>query len=1039
MNNWDQPPDNNYETEFGGPAPASGLLSGYRQQHQQFNQPPSAAPAMPQEVNPYSPMPPGPYSPQPSMPQQPPPQQMPPAGSWQDQQNWFANTRQMVQRFSGKIAAIGRQNYQQSAPPMNGFQQQSAPPMNGFPPQAAPPMNGFQQSAPPMNGFSPQGAPPMNGFQQPMNGFQQQSAPPMNGFPPQGAPPMNGFPPGQGPSGPLDDKQWKRSRSVRLSQKMRQKRESRHPRARKIVLGIIIGILAFIVVATSAGGVYAYSLYQTQLPRLQGLATQQITQTTHITDRNGVPLANLFPDTGRRTPVMYKDIPQVMQDAMIGAEDPSFWTNSGIDPQGIVRAAVEYLQHHAIAGGGSTLTQQIIKNLTGDARQTPDRKAIEAVLATGLTQQYPKSKILEMYFNIAGFGAQDLGIESAVEDYFHLMPQCDKNFNCVPGIKNLDYDLQTKKHDPYLGLARASLLAAMPQNPVIYDPTLGESHRQAALGRQDYVLKQMMTKVQKPVDGIGPITPAVIQKVEQMTAKMKFTGYQPTLRAPQFVQWVKVQLATALGHGNYSAGLDAVLSGGFNVRTTLDANLEDYVERAVKRHLTQPEFQYFPTGHYATLNQDNRVNDAAVVVMNARDGEVLAMDGSLDYNFQSNDEKLKSMVSGKVNMALQPRQPGSTFKPIVYATAFQMGWYPGIILPDSKTYFPNGLPAGTDAFSDATGVYKPTDYSAFTNQNMTVRKATAMSLNVPAVKAMTFVGKENVANTAHLMGINGSFDDQLKGCGSACVSMVLGSLPASLLQMTGAYQTFANQGTHVPPQGIIDIWDNYGHHLYHLDPNNVKGATRVFSPQVSYMMTSVLADEHARTGEFLNDHDLSFWDWDPTCGYRSYAPYPDCQIHQVAAKTGTTDQFVDNWTIGYTPDVVVGVWAGNADNTTMVNVSGVSGAGPIWHSVMERVNGHCNVANDDVPCGDINFDQLNFKQTTFTQPPGLHVRCVSPMNGLQAQGDTGNCDWVLDGQDPMQSGFVATNNDNQNNDNNGDNNDNTDINIDNILNNLGKH
>ncbi len=782
---------------------------------------------------------------------------------------------------------------------------------------------------------------------------------------------------------------------------MRQRRKRWYnsgPNSQKIGQWLLIALLLLLVIITSSGSAYAYGYYQSESAKVQGLANQHISQTTHIEDRNGVALYDVYDQGvggGRRTPVSYQDIPQVMQDAMISAEDHTFWTNIGIDPQGILRAAT-----CGGCGGGSTITQQLIKNLTGDDQASLSRKIPEATLAVGLTQQYPKSKILEMYLNVAPFGSQDLGIEAAVEEYFHLMPQC-KNFNCVPGIAQLDYDLVTKKHDPLLGLARASLLAGMPQKPVTNDPTLGPTSKQGALARQADVLNEMIG-LGISVKGLGPITPEIAKQAEDLTAKMTFTRYRHIKRAPHFVDWIIGQMETALGNGDPNQGVQTFLTGGFNIRTTVDANLEDYVENAVKRHLTQPDYQMFPYGHYATLNVDNNVNDAAVVVMNSTTGEVLAMDGSTDYN------STNPLVGGQVDAAITGRAPGSTFKPIVYATTFQMGWYPGMVLPDFTTYFPNGAAAG----SLATGLYHPPDYGGANfhwNINSTIRQATAMSLNVPAVKALSFAGMDNVLTNARRMGITSlnslltSSDCQGKSSLDCLgIATVLGTHNVPLLQLAGAYQTFADQGMHVPPQGILDIWDNYGHNLYHFDPQQVQ-ETQVFSKQVAYMMTAVLSDEHARQREFLGDHDLSFWDWDPTCQI-ARAPYPDCQYHQVAAKTGTTDNFQDNLTIGYTPNVVVGVWAGNADGTPMSNVVGITGAAPIWHSVMEFVSGKCNTDTDNIPCPNLNRNALDFTQpNTFTQPDGLQIQCVSPVDGL---GGTGDCDWMLQGSYPLQTGVV---------------------------------
>jgi membrane peptidoglycan carboxypeptidase len=802
---------------------------------------------------------------------------------------------------------------------------------------------------------------------------------------------------------------WRRSRTLRITmlRRRRQRLRSRQLGPCRILMTVVSVVMGIIILFLSTGGASAYAYYQEQYPRVQQLANQQVSQTSRIYDRNMNLLYQAYDTSskyaGRRTPVAYKDIPQVMQQAMIAAEDPTFWENPGFDPQGILRAAIEG------NGGGSGLTQQLIKNLTHDDQYSYSRKITEAALAIALTQQYPKWKILEMYFNVAPFGAQELGIEAAVEDYFDLKPKCDLNFNCTPGISFLDLDLKTGKHDPMLALARASFLAGMPQNPDYYDPTLeniSPGNIERALGRQQYVLNQMV-KLGMVVDGVGLVTPQVAAQVEAISAKFTFHPYVNTIHAPHFVFWVISQIEEALGHGDMQAGTVAFLTGGFNIRTTLDLSLEAFVEQAVTRHLDQAECRYFSyyTG-CGPLNTVNNVNDAAVVVMNAKTGEVLAMDGSTDWH--SN----KPQISGQVNAALSPRPPGSSIKPIIYATAFQMGWYPGIVLPDVKTYFPYSSQNPQTNLEKNT--YVPTDYgNTYHNWNAPIREALQNSLNIPAVKAIEFTGIQNVITMAERMGITAITQYDLPLCRKerndpnatvqSCFfpGLALGTTAIPLLQMTGAYQVFADGGVRVPPQGVLDIWDNYGHHLYHYDTAHPQGS-RVLSPQIAYMMTDVLSDEAARAREFGGDHTLSMWDW----------RLPDGRSPDVAAKTGTTDNFRDNWTIGYTPDVVVGVWAGNADNEPFQgNVIGITGAAPIWHSVIERAMGACNMDGAGIPCGSY---KSPFHDYFFTAPPGVQRMCVNTVNGLQG---SGYCDIMLDGEYPQQSGLSPKTTNNGNNGN----------------------
>jgi membrane peptidoglycan carboxypeptidase len=797
----------------------------------------------------------------------------------------------------------------------------------------------------------------------------------------------------------------RRSRTMHTVWLMRQRRERQEMRERRrkrvgTILGSLCAILLIILLSSGTG--YAYSYYQSQQPRLQSIANAQVDQSTRIYASNNTLLYTLYDSThGRGTPVTYQNIPGVMQDAMIAAEDPTFWTNIGVDPQGILRAFDQYVSSNGqVESGGSTLTQQLIKDLTNDTQVTFQRKLSEASLAIGLTREYPKWKILEMYFNTAPFGAQEQGVEAAAEDFFGLTPQCDANFNCVPAVAFLDRDLKQCKvtkpeidestcaENPLLGLARASFLAGMPQNPVIFDPTVDPAHIPLALQRQNYVLQQMLDDNMSINLGLGSqtkdaevITPAIIREVEAMTKNIKFVGFQNGMQAPHFVDWIIQNLANELGdnqdlvNGISVLGLNILNTSGLNIRTTLDLNLEKYVERAINRHINIPEFQPF-LGVTEVLSSDDNLHDSAVVVMDARTGEVLAMDGSANFNDRSVDG------SGQINMALQPRQPGSAFKPIALAAAYQMGFYPGMVLPDKQTFFPEGQ--SQSLVANATSTYAPPDYGGgWHNINSNIEIAIANSFNIPALKIEYFVGLKNVYTMAARLGIT-SIDPST----GLVPSMVLGTDAVSLLQMVDAYQTFADQGIHVQPQGILDVWDNYGDHLYHYNTNHPAGV-RVLSPQVAYLVTSTLDNNAARSIEFGGDPVLTLDNW----------ILPNGQSPQVAAKTGTTDSFKDNWTIGFTPSVVVGVWSGNANDDQMENSIGVTGAAPIWNSVMYYVNGYCNQANDQIACPryDLNYNKNHF----FPVPNGIVQQNVNTFNGLAGAGFVTP---MINGEQPKQQG-----------------------------------
>ena len=834
---------------------------------------------------------------------------------------------------------------------------------------------------------------------------------------------------------------WKRSHAVRMALRKRHRRTQLGSPAQRIGLGLVVAFLLLTVVLGSSGSAYGYYYYQSQLPLVAQYANKQISQVTRIYDRNGVLLAQLHDPTdlrSYRSYVNYQDIPQVMKDAMVAAENRSFWTDNGVDPLAVARATLGDLTHQS-QSGASTITMQVVKNLSLNSQQDlVNRKIPEAAVAIGMTQKYPKSKILELYFNVAPFGTTQIGVEMAAQDYFGLKRQCNQDFSqgvfqCMPAVAQLDYNPVTHKHDPYLALARATLLASLPQDPVDYYPmnwSDNPNEKAVVLDRQQYVLDSMNT-LPVLVAGLGangapgPITDAVKKKVHDITAKMTFSMPNNTFKCPHFVYWVTGQIEQALGHGSNADGVTLFNVGGYNIRTTIDVNLETYVEDSIKHHLDDPTYEHW-LGN-VILSRDYNVGDGAAVVENSHTGEILAMAGSKDYTNKAKDPR----VSGYFNAATGNngdtlgRQPGSSIKPIVYATAFEMGWYPGIVVDDHHTYFPNGMPSGTPITS--ASVYDPTDYGGkWNNRSFTLRDALANSFNVPAARVLAYAGLDNVINTAERMGIT-AVEPKAQECHQKHLPMIhcyqtsfaLGTQEIPLIQMVGAYQVFSNHGVKVAQQGVLDIWDNYGNHLYHFDKTKVKGV-QVLSPQVAYIMSAVMSDEHARHPEFYDDHDLSFADWDPTCLQTgmSYsapgnAPYPDCSKHQVAAKTGTTENFVDNLTLGYTPDVVVGVWVGNANNKPFgTGVVGITGAGPIWHSVIERASGGPCI-EDGGSCSQVDVPKLGLEAQGVFIPvtDGVDVKCVSGMDGLLGCG--GKNDFIITGMEPLQAGIPLPASDNK--------------------------
>ena len=707
--------------------------------------------------------------------------------------------------------------------------------------------------------------------------------------------------------------------------KRRQERVNRRGSAASRLLTVMVVIFAVLLalLTGSTGGAFAY--YQSQLPLINGMANHTLFQSTRIYDRKGRLLDELYdPKYGRRTYVNYNAVSPFLVNATVAAEDHTFWQNTGVDFQGILRAAVANLQNQTVVEGGSTITQQLIKNqLFLNQPRSFQIKGEEALLAYGLTGQYPKWKIMEMYLNTVYYGDLNYGVEAAAENYFNLQPKCTRN-RCIPAVSQLD-------------LGQASLLAGLPRSPSYYDPITNKS---AALARQKGILQSMVD--------LGMISNKQANHAEHEMAKFAFKQFTHGMQAPHFVQYVIEQVLVPL------IGAQNLYDGGYNIYTTLDLDLEKKVEQITYNHLYKVNCDnYF--GCYGPLNTSNNVNNAAVVVMNPANGEILAMNGSANYNDNS------PQVRGEYNSALALRQPGSSFKPVVYSTAFEMGWYPAMILQDHQTIYPALISNNPPKY------YEPRNYDGqfHTGFPMTVRNAIANSFNIPAVDALEFAGVPNVLNMAGRLGIKEVASRKPSSLGP---SMALGTAEVSLLDLTSAYATFANQGVRVPPTSILEITNSQGHPLYTYNAAHPAGV-RAVRADVAFLMSSILADKASRIHEFGAGNPLEL-------------------DRPAAAKTGTTDSFRDNWTMGYTPYLTVGVWAGNSDNSIMNNVIGITGAAPIWHDVMEYVSQYYNYPPDD-----------------FIKPPDVHAGTVSAITGLLPHpGEPTVTDWFIDGTMPTIQG-----------------------------------
>lgn len=545
-----------------------------------------------------------------------------------------------------------------------------------------------------------------------------------------------------------------------------------------------------------------------------------------LLDRSGEAFFTFY-SARTKEPTNYDEIPQDLREAVIAVEDKNFYTHQGVSPTAVVRAVVTNIEEGELAIGGSTLTQQLVKNTLLSQDKNFLRKYQELILALELERRYSKEDILEMYLNTAYFGEDAFGIKSAANAYF--------------GKKVED-----------LTLAESALLAGILQAPSALSPISGNTER--AFERQKIVLSEMRKQ--------GYITDEEYE--EAINEEVAFNPQTEDINvvAPHFALMVKNQLIDEYGE-------QKVAQSGFIVTTTLDLDLQKYAEGVVLNQVTR-------------LRANDATNGAAVV-LDPKTGEIVALVGSHDWFDDEN---------GKINMAIRPRQPGSSFKPIVYAAALnEKEITPATELKDEPVTF---------------GSYKPRNYDNKFRGEVLARFALANSLNIPALHVLERIGVKEAINFAENLGIT-TLDDK-KDYGLA---FVLGSAEVPLTEMTSAYGVFASGGELAERTTILKIQDKNKKEVFVHEPS----LTRVLGRGVSFQISSILSDNSARQETFGNSLTIS---------------------RPAAVKTGTTEEYKDALTIGYTPQVVVGVWVGNNDNTPMDSVAGSLGAAPIWRQLMEN-------------------------------------------------------------------------------------------------------
>jgi len=580
-----------------------------------------------------------------------------------------------------------------------------------------------------------------------------------------------------------------------------------------------------------------------------------------VYDRNGNSLYDIY-DDAIREPVVAIDVPDYLKQATVAVEDKSFYTHSGVDLLTPLRI-IKNLFYFGKVTGGSTLTQQLTRNVLLTTERSLTRKIKEVILSIQIDAKYSKDEILLMYLNEAPYGGNSWGVGPASTQYFGK------------AVKDLD-------------LAECAILAGLPQLPSVYSPY--SSTPTAYIDRTQHVLIRMMED--------GYIDQTTIDTTMEEVKNYQFASENSTTNAPHFVFWIK-QLLTE------KYGVDVVENGGLKITTTLDLELQQQAEKIVSEQIDASE--------------KLKISNGAALIMDPTNGQVLAMVGSRDY--------FSTKTDGNFNVVTQGlRQPGSSIKPITYLAGLQKGMTAATMFMDTPVTF-----AGIGGQPD----YSPKNYTGKFTGPISLRNALGNSINTVAVKILAKVGVKNMLTLAYNMGITTlePTDENLSKFGLA---VTLGGAEVKMIDLASAYTAFANGGTSMQPVGILKVEDSNGRVL---EEYKAPEGKKVMTEQEAFIISNILSDNSARTMTFgaVNSLNIS--------GY------------QVAVKTGTTNDLKDNWTIGWTPNLLTAVWVGNNDGSAMSNVaSGVSGAAPIWRKIMVYEMPKRDKQDFSIPNGIIQLD-----------------------------------------------------------------------------------
>ena len=607
---------------------------------------------------------------------------------------------------------------------------------------------------------------------------------------------------------------------------------------------------SFLIVA------FLFIYYLKDIPSRDTINDLFVPESTKILDRTGTSILYDIYDEYNRTVISAEQIPPFVKYATIVAEDDNFYHHWGIDIKAIARAFLINIKGGGVIQGGSTITQQYIKNLFLTPKRTLARKVKEAILAIDIEFLYTKDEILTGYLNYVPYGHNAYGVEAASRVYFN-------------------------KNAKDLTLAESAILAALPKATTYYS-----NNPEALKARQVYILDRMLH--------FGYITQD--EHTKSVSETPQINAAYSSLSSPHFVIMVKQYLEQ-----KYGAAF--IQQAGLKVVTTLDKTLQDAAEKAVE--------------NYAETNVKNfNANNAALVALDPRTGQILAMIGSKNYLGNSSPE---GCIPGKtcafdpqVNITTSLQQPGSAFKPFAYAAAFRKGYTPDTIVYDIKTEFNPNCPWTAHQEKDEFGLecYHPDNYDSLQFGPISLKEALAQSRNIGSVKVLYLAGVENTIKLAQDMGI-----ESLKDRTGYGLSLVLGGADVTLLEQTSAFGTFATRGTRNTPQFILKIEDKNGNVLEEFKQESRKVLEENIADQINY----ILSTNQFRTRVFGEQNYLTIGGLD------------------IAVKTGTTQEYMDAWAVGYTPSLVAGVWVGNNNNKPMNNAPGASASAPIWNMFFKEV------------------------------------------------------------------------------------------------------